>query len=271
MRKRQARSRTLAIPSFAAEVIRGRLVLVAGEPDDHLLFFTKEGTPLSTYNVRRSLREIVADAGLAGREITPHTFRKTGATFISRGSDEESAAKFLGHGNSAITKEHYIEVDEDAIVDPMPAAILEKLGPQKRRVAAADCCLQRMKDLAMRDEMLLRNAVGPRPPELSRKSLWHDEHPSGDRNHHTLGVTQPSAVPLFDAGRRCARLRGAAPCLIRICDAWIMDPLISDRGCFRTRFRRLTHRRLCRDGCPWARDTQRPMYSNSQEVYMPSS
>ena len=59
-------TRTVSVPSFAAEVLRQRLVLVAAEEPEHLLFFSRNHTPLTTNNVRRRLRAVLDEAGIAG-------------------------------------------------------------------------------------------------------------------------------------------------------------------------------------------------------------
>ena len=118
--------RTVAVPSFAAEALRHRLVAVAGEPEDALLFASRNGTPLTTNNVRRRLRAALADAQVEG--VTPHAFRRTVATVLSRDGSTELAAEMLGHSSVEITKAHYIEVD--GIVDPATADLLESLAPQ---------------------------------------------------------------------------------------------------------------------------------------------
>jgi integrase len=46
-------TRTVSVPSFTAEVLRARLVKIASEDPDHLIFFTRNGTPLTTNNIRR--------------------------------------------------------------------------------------------------------------------------------------------------------------------------------------------------------------------------
>ncbi|MFU8945485.1 tyrosine-type recombinase/integrase [Mycetocola zhadangensis] len=119
--------RTVAIPQFAAEVIRKRLVANDDREPDHLLFFTKYGIPITPYNARRTFRQILEDAGLAGRGITPHSFRKTVATLISQEADFETAAGMLGHSGTQITKQHYIE--RSTAPNPVTAATLDKLAP----------------------------------------------------------------------------------------------------------------------------------------------
>jgi integrase len=121
-------TRTVAVPGFTAEVLRARLVKVASEDSKHLIFFTRNGTPLTTNNIRRRLRAVLDEAGILG--VTPHSFRRTVATVLDRASGPELAAEMLGHSSSKITKEHYIEPDEK--VNPVTAEILEALAPRLR-------------------------------------------------------------------------------------------------------------------------------------------
>lgn len=120
-------TRVVSVPSFTAEVLRERLVAVAEEGSEHLIFFSRNHTPLTTNNVRRRLRNILSDAVISG--MTPHSFRRTVATVLDRASGADLAAEMLGHTSSKITKLHYIEPDEN--VNPVTAEILESLGPRK--------------------------------------------------------------------------------------------------------------------------------------------
>ncbi|WP_314505443.1 tyrosine-type recombinase/integrase [uncultured Microbacterium sp.] len=120
-------NRVVAIPPFAAAVVRRRLALIAGEGSEHLLFFTRKGTPLAPHNVRRTFREMLKIAGLEGLEITPHAFRRTGATLLTNELGIETAADVLGHTSTKTTKEHYAEPDRT--VNPIPAAVLERFAP----------------------------------------------------------------------------------------------------------------------------------------------
>jgi integrase len=123
--------RVVAVPSFAAEILRERLVVVAQHAPDHLLFFSRNHTPLTTNNVRRRLRNILAEVGITG--VTPHSFRRTVATVLDRASGADLAAEMLGHTSSKITKQHYIEPDET--VNPVTAEILESLAPRRPEIA----------------------------------------------------------------------------------------------------------------------------------------
>ena len=126
--KTEKSTRVVSVPSFTAEVLRERLVAAAEEPPEHLLFFSRNHTPLTTNNVRRRLRTILADAGITG--VTPHSFRRTVATVLDRASGPDLAAELLGHTSSKITLQHYIEPDET--VDPVTAEILESLAPRRK-------------------------------------------------------------------------------------------------------------------------------------------
>ena len=119
-------ARTVAVPAFTAEVLRQRLVAVAKDDPEHLLFFSRNHTPLLTNNVRRRLR--AALSGVEVRGVTPHSFRRTVATVLDRAGGAELAAEMLGHTSSDVTKEHYIEHDDK--VNPVTAEILESLAPK---------------------------------------------------------------------------------------------------------------------------------------------
>jgi len=104
-------NRVIGVPQFAADVIRERLKLIDPEDTEHLLFFSRKGTPLTPYNVRRTFRGIVQSAGLEGLNITPHSFRRTGATLLANELGMQAAADVLGHTSTSTTKAHYAEPD----------------------------------------------------------------------------------------------------------------------------------------------------------------
>jgi integrase len=132
--------RTLEVPEFTAEVIRRRLKVIEekGMGTDHLLFFTRNDTPLSMNNVRRTLRKMLADAGLNHLEVTPHSFRRTSGTTIARATDAKTAAEVLGN-TEEVAERHYIEPEQPK-PNPMPAIHLESLAPGRGndRPALAD-------------------------------------------------------------------------------------------------------------------------------------
>lgn len=79
-------TRTVSVPSFAAEMLRARLVATAsdapGSPD---LLQPQHGTPFTTNNIRRRLRAVLEEAGIEG--VTPHSFRRTVATVLDRAGE----------------------------------------------------------------------------------------------------------------------------------------------------------------------------------------
>lgn len=119
--KSEASIRWIPVPEFAASALRRRSIGVNGA---RTTFASRRGGPLSPYNVRRTFRGFLVEAGLGDSEISLRWFRRTGATVIARGMGSDEAAAFLGHSSTAITEGHYIE--RDPTVDWTPAAHLER-------------------------------------------------------------------------------------------------------------------------------------------------
>ncbi len=112
----------MAIPSFTAEAVRQRLARLTDSSIDALLFCSREGTPLTTNNVRRQLRHVMDLAGIEG--VTPHLFRRTVATVINEHAGVDLAAELLGHTDPKITIQHYIRRNE--MVSPLTAELLDR-------------------------------------------------------------------------------------------------------------------------------------------------
>lgn len=115
-------NRVIALPSFTAEALRRRLAIMADRSLDALVFRSREGTPLTTANVRRQLRKVLGDAGIEG--VTPHMFRRTVATVINEQASLNLASELLGHSDSKVTIEHYIQRNEQ--VNPLTAELLDQ-------------------------------------------------------------------------------------------------------------------------------------------------
>ncbi|QYM76472.1 site-specific integrase [Leucobacter luti] len=115
--------RTVAIPSFTAEAVRRRLTRLEGTLLDALLFCNREGTPLTTNNVRRQLRHVLDLAEISG--VTPHMFRRTVATAINEQAGVDLAAELLGHTDPKTTIQHYIRRNE--MVNPVTAEMLDRV------------------------------------------------------------------------------------------------------------------------------------------------
>ncbi|MFU8947589.1 tyrosine-type recombinase/integrase [Mycetocola zhadangensis] len=115
-------TRVVAIPTFTADAVRRRLAKVGSLGLDELLFQSRDGTPLTTANVRRQLREVLEGAGIKG--VTPHMFRRTVATAVNANASIELASELLGHTDTKITVQHYIQRSE--MVNPATAALLDR-------------------------------------------------------------------------------------------------------------------------------------------------
>ena len=134
--KSEASIRWIPVPEFAASVLRRRSI---GVNEARTIFANRRGSPLSPYNVRRTFRDFLVEAGLGDSGISLRWYRRTGATVIARGMGSDAAAAFLGHSSTAITEGHYIE--RDPTVDRTPAGHLERtlrpVGPDGALLALA--------------------------------------------------------------------------------------------------------------------------------------
>jgi integrase len=114
-------TRRIALPRFSERAVRQRIRWIGIAPAETLLFSTRLGTPLTTNNVRRQLRDVMDDAGISG--VTPHRFRRTAATAINESGGLLLAAELLGHSDPKITVQHYIRRNE--AVNPITAELLD--------------------------------------------------------------------------------------------------------------------------------------------------
>lgn len=114
--------RRVALPGFALRAVRARVRSLRFVGPETLLFATRVGTPHTTNNVRRQLRDVMAQAGI--EDVTPHRFRRTAATAINDIGGLQLASELLGHSDPAITREHYIRRNET--VNPATAEFLEQ-------------------------------------------------------------------------------------------------------------------------------------------------
>lgn len=120
-------NRVVALPTFTAEALRRRLAVSGDRSYDALVFASREGTPLTTANVRRQLRTVLERAGIGG--VTPHMFRRTVATVINDRASVDLAAQLLGHTDPKVTIEHYIRRNEH--VNPLTAELLDQAFAQE--------------------------------------------------------------------------------------------------------------------------------------------
>ncbi|ARD42446.1 hypothetical protein B6G06_08955 [Actinomyces gaoshouyii] len=94
--------RTLYLPDFVVVSL-----VEHGPRETGPVLVTRTGACMSPANLRRSLRAAVAEAGLDFK-VTPHTLRRTLATFLARELGTRQAADQLGHTDPAVTLSHYI-------------------------------------------------------------------------------------------------------------------------------------------------------------------
>jgi len=78
--KTDASIRHIPVPDFAAGVLRRRLAILGEEDRDRTIFATRNGGPMSPYNVRRTFRDLLKLAGLGEAGISLRWYRWTGAT-----------------------------------------------------------------------------------------------------------------------------------------------------------------------------------------------
>lgn len=114
--------RRVALPSFTLHAIRSRLLRSGDTDPGTLLFSTRVGTPHTTNNIRRLLRDVMDAAGI--ENVTPHRFRRTVATVVNDARGALLASELLGHTDPRITMQHYIQRNET--VNPVTAEHLER-------------------------------------------------------------------------------------------------------------------------------------------------
>ena len=103
--------RCLTLPALGVEAFRRQLEL---NGSDQFVFTTGTGAPVSEHNITRVFRVARPDH-LAF--VTPHTFRRSVATWLKEADATAAATAQLGHSSEAITEEFYIQQQTRGIVD----------------------------------------------------------------------------------------------------------------------------------------------------------
>ena len=88
IRRPRSRDASSRCPTFTAEAVRRRLAVTRDLDPESLVFHSREGTPLTTANVRRQLRQVLERAGISG--VTPHMFRRTVATAVNNNAERRT-------------------------------------------------------------------------------------------------------------------------------------------------------------------------------------
>ena len=114
--KSDSSMRTVYIPDELADILRDRaqnhipahVTTTAWATPKAFVFPSTTGTAVDPNNFRSRFRKQVASAEL-GRTISPHIFRKTVATLVSREDSLTAASQLLGHSSEKITEDYYIQ------------------------------------------------------------------------------------------------------------------------------------------------------------------
>jgi integrase len=114
--------RVVALPSFTSDAVRRRLADAGRLELDSLLFYSRDGTPLTTANVRWQVRRVLGGAEIDG--LTPYMFRRAVAPAINDNAGVELAAEPLGRTDTSVTVQHYVQRSEP--VYPATAAPLDR-------------------------------------------------------------------------------------------------------------------------------------------------
>lgn len=100
-----------AIENYLDSPVRRRFKTTGGQ----VLFVNRVGEPLSRVGVWKTIKKLVARAGLT-KAVTPHTFRHSFAThLLVGGADLRTVQEMLGHADISTT-EIYTQIDQGYIV-----------------------------------------------------------------------------------------------------------------------------------------------------------
>lgn len=118
--KTAAGYRTIPLAAPVARMLLKRRAKLGGSSTEPI-FATRNSTPYSTHNVRRSLRKAADAAGHPG--ATPHMFRHTlGSVLYERGWTDVQVAALLGHRDPNFTKRTYLHTVEYGDLDALSTA-----------------------------------------------------------------------------------------------------------------------------------------------------
>lgn len=126
------KDRSIAIPPFVVDIIRRRLQDRPRNTSVDAVFVNRNGGWMRPSSVRRALRQAMKMVGIEQEPefwCTPHTLRRTAATFLANQLDPASAAEVLGHPDVAVTKRYYLAPKKDAVIH---SAHLQGMAPKGR-------------------------------------------------------------------------------------------------------------------------------------------
>jgi len=94
--------------------IAKREKVIPKDIDERYLFATREGTPLSSRNVLRKIKEIGKKAGIEGKRLSPHTYRHTFAKqYLMAGGNLFALQTIMGHTKLETTRKYVHLLTED--------------------------------------------------------------------------------------------------------------------------------------------------------------
>ncbi len=108
--KTHSSNRIVTLPQSAVDTLTDRISHVAEQgKHDAFVFQTRKGTPVMPCNFRRRLRAVRQIFDLPNT-ITPHTLRRSIATFVTKETGSlDLASKMLGHAGHRVTEQHYVK------------------------------------------------------------------------------------------------------------------------------------------------------------------
>lgn len=113
----ETRPRLIELPPFAVDALRAWRE--EQPPASAYVWPTSRGTAISTSSLGRTWRAVKEVAGDAAVE-SPHTLRRTAATWVAHDSTVETAERLLGHRGASVAERFYVA--EEAV---MTAAIMQ--------------------------------------------------------------------------------------------------------------------------------------------------
>lgn len=109
-------NRTIPLPPKAQSILR-KFKDERNPSDNDFVFLTKNGTPVSSDNARKTLSRALKNSECRVKTYSPHSLRHGyGSILISEGVDIKLVSKLLGHSKVSFTYDTYINIlKEDEI------------------------------------------------------------------------------------------------------------------------------------------------------------
>lgn len=103
--------RVIFINEMIREILLKQKELYPNAKGEDFVFQTEEGTPIMYRNVTRTLRSMLTRAKCSNTNASVHALRHTfGSYLISQGASVYEVSKLLGHSNTRVTENAYLEL-----------------------------------------------------------------------------------------------------------------------------------------------------------------